>query len=123
MKRVSVTEELAYGTALDRLTGGEKPTPTPKKRAPTKKMSTARKGALPEEPGTPSITLSVFLSRAEDAYLEALASRAKFSGGKKLSKTKLIEAMVRAFRGSKLDVQGVRTDEELLNRVTAQLRK
>ena len=118
MKRVSVTEELAYGTALDRLTGGETPAPTLKKRTPA-----TRKGAPPEEPETTRIKLSVFLGRAEDAYLEALASTAKFSGGKKISKTKLIEAMVRAFRGSKLDVRGVRTDEELRSRVTAQLRK
>jgi hypothetical protein len=68
------------------------------------------------------IKLSVFLSRQEDAYLENLASTAKFSGGRKLSKTKLIEAMVRAFRTTRLDVRGVKTDEELFKRVTAQLR-
>jgi len=110
MKRVSVTEELAYGSALDRLTGAEKPAPTAKRRRQT------------EPAKIPMIKLSVFLNREEDAYLEGLASMAKFSGGKKVSKTKLIEAMVRAFRGSKLDVRGVKTDDELFNRVTAQLR-
>ena len=110
MKRASVTEELAYGTALDRLTGTEKPvTPTPEKE-PTEQAKSAM------------IKLSVFLNREEDAYLENLASTAKFSGGRKLSKTKLIEAMVRAFRTTKLDVRGVKTDEELFKRVTAQLR-
>lgn len=110
MKRASVTEELAYGTALDRLTGTEKPvTPTPEKE-PTEQARSAM------------IKLSVFLNREEDAYLENLASTAKFSGGRKLSKTKLIEAMVRAFRTTKLDVRGVKTDEELFKRVTAQLR-
>ena len=109
MKRVSVTEELAYGTALDRLTGAEKPAPV--KGEPTTEQS-----------GVAKIKLSVFLHRGEDAYLETLASTAKFSGGKKLSKTRLIEAMVRAFRTTKLDVQGVRTDDELLKRVIAQLR-
>ena len=69
------------------------------------------------------IKLSVFLNREEDAYLEALASTAKFSGGKKLSKTKLIEAMVRAFRNTNLDVRGVNDDQELLNRISAQLYK
>jgi hypothetical protein len=110
MKRAKVTEELAYGTALDRLTGTDKPAPTPEKREPS------------EQPKTAMIKLSVFLGREEDAYLETLASTAKFSGGKKLSKTKLIEAMVRAFRTTKLDVRGVKTEEELLKRVTAQLR-
>ncbi len=110
MKWASITEELAYGTALDRLTGTEKPaTPTPEKE-PTEPAKSAM------------IKLSVFLNRQEDAYLENLASTAKFSGGKKLSKTKLIEAMVRAFRTTRLDVRGVKTDEELFKRVTAQLR-
>ena len=110
MKRASVTEELAYGTALDRLTGSDKPGPAPEKVAPV------------EQPRSAMIKLSVFLSREEDAYLETLASTAKFSGGRKLSKTKLIEAMVKAFRNSNLDVRGVKTDDELCERVIAQLR-
>ena len=113
MKRARITEELAYGTALDRLTGGDKPV-APAELRPT---------APPPEPlRTSMIKLSVFLNREEDAYLENLASTAKFSGGKKISKTKLIEAMVRAFRKTDLDVRGVRDEEELLNRVIAQLR-
>ena len=112
MKRVQITEELAYGSALDRLTGGDRPAPPAVKKEPS-----------PALVRTPMIKLSVFLSRQEDAYLESLASTAKFSGGKKLSKTKIIEAMVRAFRDSDLDVRGVKTDEELLKRVNAQLRK
>ena len=111
MKRARVTEELAYGTALDRLIGSDKPAPEPKKGEPA------------EQPKITMIKLSVFLSREEDAYLEALASMAKFSGGKKLSKTKLIEAMVRAFRTIAPDVQGVKTDEELFERIAAQLRQ
>ena len=110
MKRTRVTEELAYGTALDRLTGTDKPALVSSKREPAEPAKIAM------------IKLSVFLDREEDAYLENLASTAKFSGGKKLSKTRLIEAMVRAFRATKLDVRGVKTDEELFKRVTAQLR-
>jgi hypothetical protein len=111
MKRAKVTEEHAYGTALDRLTGADKPVPTPLKRE------------VSEQPTTAMIKLSVFLSREEDAYLENLSSTAKFSGGKKLSKTRLIEAMVKAFRATELDVRGVKTGEELLQRVITQLRK
>ncbi|MFC1987745.1 hypothetical protein ACFLVH_04300 [Chloroflexota bacterium] len=112
MKRVSITEELAYGSALERLTGGSKPPPVPKKETPE-----------PDGPENVStIKLSVFLRGEEDAYLENLASTAKFSGGKKLSKTRLIEAMVRAFKNSRLDVRGVKTDDDLLKRVLAQLR-
>ena len=110
MKRASITEELAYGNALDRLTGEErKPAARPKRQA-----ATPTNAAM--------IKLSVFLNREEDGYLENLASTAKFSGGKKISKTRLIEAMVQAFRQSKLDVRGVRTDEELYRRVIAQMR-
>ena len=115
MKRARVTEELAYGTALDRLTGGDKTAP-PVARPPERQP-------LAKAPARSSmIKLSVFLHREEDAYLEGLASTAKFSGGKKLSKTKLIEAMVKAFRQSGIDVKGVRDDAELYRRVAAQLR-
>lgn len=111
MKRVSVTEELAYGTALDRLTGADKPS------------KEATKRELIEQSELHRIKLSVFLNQEEDAYLETLASTAKFSGGKKISKTKLVEAMVRAFSTTKLDVRGVKTEEELLKRIIAQLRQ
>jgi len=113
MKRARVTEELAYGSALDRLTGGTEPPPPP---TPTPK-------AIPDARGTSMIKLSVFLNHEEDSYLENLSSTAKFSGGKKISKTRLIEAMVRAFRTTGLDVRGVADDEELLKRVIAQLRQ
>lgn len=110
MKRARVTEENSYSTALDRLTGADKPAPAlPLREAP--------------QPASAMIKLSVFLNRQEDAYLENLASIAKFSGGKKISKTKLVEAMVRAFSATGLDVRGVKTDDELYSRVIAQLRK
>ena len=66
---------------------------------------------------------SVFFVQKPFAYLETLASTAKFSGGKKISKTKLVEVMVRAFSTTKLDVRGVKTEEELLKRIIAQLRQ
>ena len=118
MKRASVTEELAYGNALERLTGADKPATAP----PKKEVTTLPKRDVAVPPKTAMIKLSVFLNREEDAYLENLSATAKFSGGRKLSKTKLIESMVRAFRNTRLDVRGVKTDEELFKRVTAQLR-
>jgi hypothetical protein len=112
MKRAKITEDLAYGSALDRLTGGERKAAPPE---PTKATPAV------ESPKSAMIKLSVFLNREEDAYLETLASTAKFSGGKKLSKTKLIESMVRAFRKTNLDVRGVKDEQELLNRLSAQI--
>src|SRR4030042_1543569 len=97
MKRAKITEELAYGSAVDRLTGGDRPTASPEVKNPT---------PVAESPKSAMIKLSVFLNREEDAYLESLGSTAKFSGGKKLSKTKLIEGMVRAFRKTNLDGDG-----------------
>jgi len=111
MKRARITEELAYGSALDRLTGSDRPAAPPEPQQPPR----------PAAPPRSMIKLSVFLSRDEDAYLEGLASAAKFSGGRKLSKTKLIEAMVRAMRTTNLDVRGVKTDEELYRQVLAQV--
>ena len=112
MKRAKITEELAYGSALDRLTGGERPAVSPEMKQST---------PVSASPKSSMIKLSVFLNREEDAYLESLASTAKFSGGKKLSKTKLVEAMVKAFRKTNLDVRGVKDDQELFNRISAQL--
>jgi len=111
MKRARVTEENAYGAALERLTGSDRPPPIPVEREAS------------EQPASAMIKLSVFLNRQEDAYLESLASIAKFSGGRKISKTKLVEAMVRAFSTTGLDVSGVKTADELYERVIAQLRK
>ncbi|UCD08260.1 MAG: hypothetical protein JSU79_07850 [Dehalococcoidales bacterium] len=113
MKRARVTEENAYGRALDRLTGNDTktatPTPPPEQVIP--------------DPQSTTIKLSVFLNRQEDEYLENLSSTAKFSGGKKISKTRLVENMVKAFSDTELDVRGVTSDEELLVRLKAQLRK
>ena len=116
MKRARITEELAYGSALDRLTSGDRLAP---------EVTGRPEAAVPrvEMPRSAMIKLSVFLNREEDAFLESLSSTAKFSGGKKLSKTKIIEAMVKAFRKTGLDVRGVKDDQELLNRVIAQVRQ
>jgi hypothetical protein len=115
MKRAKITEDLAYGSALDRLTGGERPSPGRTQPEPGLASPPA------QMPKSSMIKLSVFLNREEDAYLETLASTAKFSGGKKLSKTKLIESMVRAFRKTNLDVRGVKDEQELLNRLSVQI--
>ncbi len=117
MKRAKITEEIAYPkvSALDRFTGGDRPAQAPE-------QTPAAPPPTPEAPKSAMIKLSVFLNKEEDAYLETLASTAKFSGGKKLSKTKIIEAMVKSFRKIDLDVRGVKDDEELLNRVSGRVK-
>ncbi len=120
MKRAKITEEIAYPkvNALDRFTGADRST-----QAGEQKPAPAAADAVAAAPKSAMIKLSVFLNKEEDAYLESLASTAKFSGGKKLSKTKLIEAMVKAFHKTELDVRGVKDDQELLNRVSARVTK
>ncbi len=118
MKRANVTEENAYGSALDRLTGNDKLVRT----LPGSEANEPPEVPSSEPAASEMIKLSVFLNRQEDAYLEALASTAKFTGGKKISKTRLVETMVRAFSTTQLDVQGVKTSEELFKRLSAQLR-
>ena len=54
MKRARVTEEAAYGTALDRLTGADRPVQTTPKEEPS------------EQPNIARIKLSVFLNQEED---------------------------------------------------------
>lgn len=122
MKRAKITEEIAYPkvSALDRFTGADRTAP-PGDRAQSAEQKPAPAPAA--APKSTMIKLSVFLNKEEDAYLESLASTAKFSGGKKLSKTKIIEAMVRAFRKTELDVRGVKDDQELLNRVSARIQR
>jgi hypothetical protein len=117
MKRAKITEEIAYPkvSALDRFTGTDSPA------KPAEQKAAAAPVPVPAAPKAQMIKLSVFLNKEEDAYLETLASTAKFSGGKKLSKTKLIEAMVKAIRKTDLDVRGVNDDEELLIRVSAKI--
>jgi hypothetical protein len=109
MKRAQITQDRIFGTALDRLIGARGTSPV--------------KDETAESIKPPMIKLSVFLNQEEDAYLEGLAASAKFSGGRKISKTKLIEAMVRSFSQTKLDVRGVRDQEDLLRRINAQMRK
>jgi hypothetical protein len=123
MKRAKITEEIAYPkvSALDRFTGADRTAPSGDRPAPAAEQKPATPQPPSAAPKSAMIKLSVFLNRNEDAYLEALASTAKFSGGKKLSKTKLIEAMVKAFRETDLDVRGVKDDQELLNRVSARI--
>jgi hypothetical protein len=118
MKRVKITEESAYGKALERLTGGPRTAPP---ESDSKQAAVSEKAA--EITGPTTIKLSVFLNRQEDAYLESLSSAAKFSGGKKISKTKLVENMVKAFSTTELDMRGVKGDDEILSRLMAQLRK
>jgi len=61
--------------------------------------------------------IAAFLTEEQVKFLDSLSARAKFSGGAKLPKTKIISALIEAIRESKIDVQGVRSQEELKERI------
>ena len=50
-------------------------------------------------------------------YLEKLSLRAKATGGKKLSNTMITRATLKALMETDLDVSGVKTEEELTERI------
>lgn len=56
-------------------------------------------------------------------YLEKLSLSAKATGGKKLSNTMITRATLKALMDINLDVSGVKTEEELVERVKEAFRK
>ncbi len=60
---------------------------------------------------TPSLT------RDEVEFLDRLGREAKFSGGRMLGHTDVVTGMIRVLREIGPDVAGVRTEEELIDRI------
>lgn len=52
-----------------------------------------------------------------DAWLQDLSSRMKSSGGYKLPKSYIIRALLDAAMHLKIDVSGVKTEKELVERI------
>ncbi|HPQ71177.1 MAG TPA: hypothetical protein PKW95_18770 [bacterium] len=66
---------------------------------------------------TATIRVSPGLDQDELEFLDRLGHEAKFSGGRMLSHGETIRAMVGALREIKLNVSGVRKEDELVNRI------
>ncbi len=73
----------------------------------------------------PFYKVSVCLSEKENEYLESLGKKAKLTGGNKLPKNIIIRGFVKAFMDVKLDVEGLKKDDDkiLFERVRGFIKK
>jgi hypothetical protein len=73
----------------------------------------------------PFYKVSVCLSEKENEYLESLGKKAKLTGGNKLPKNIIIRGFVKAFMDVKLDVDGLKKDDDkvLFERVREFIKK
>ncbi len=99
-----------------------KKTPAVKKKAaarPAPRKSTS----APMEHATGYLRTSVILDEPIDRWLQDLGVLCKSSGGKKLRKTTIIRAVIRALmRLDTLDVSGVGDEDELRDRIVEAIR-
>ncbi|OGF52399.1 MAG: hypothetical protein A2044_02055 [Candidatus Firestonebacteria bacterium GWA2_43_8] len=61
--------------------------------------------------------ICTFLKPGELEYLDNISKKSKFTGGAKLSRTKILRALVKAMREMKIDVTGVKTEDQLKKRI------
>ena len=60
----------------------------------------------------PFYKVSVCLSEKENEYLDLLGKKAKLTGGNKIPKNMIIRGFVKAFMDVKLDVDGLKKDDD-----------
>ncbi|PKL92703.1 MAG: hypothetical protein CVV21_02800 [Candidatus Goldiibacteriota bacterium HGW-Goldbacteria-1] len=83
----------------------------------------AKKNGNSTETKADYFRVSLTLPKELDDYLEKFGSEAKSKGGFKLAKTTIIRSMVRALMHLKVDLQGVKQEEELEKRIEAAFKK
>lgn len=62
-------------------------------------------------------TTTMGLTKNQVCYLEGLSKSSKFSGGRKISRTAIIRALLLACKDVDIDVDGVKSEKELCERV------
>jgi len=71
-----------------------------------------------------TLRISAPINQEELEFLEALSREAKFSGGAKLSRATILRGALRALKALKgFDIRGVKSEEELAERLIAYTRK
>ncbi|MDD5409648.1 MAG: hypothetical protein PHC71_06125 [Candidatus Omnitrophica bacterium] len=60
---------------------------------------------------------TVGLSRGQVCFLDRISKKAKFSGGRKLSRTAILRAIIKTARKLGIDAAGVKTERELKGRI------
>ena len=61
--------------------------------------------------------ICTFLKSGELKYLDNISSKAKLTGGSRLSRTKILRVLVKAMKEMRVDVTGVKTEEQLKKRI------
>jgi len=64
---------------------------------------------------------TVALNKKQICFLDGISKRSKFSGGRKLSRTAILRAILKMGRNLKVDVSGVKSERKLEERVFSKL--
>lgn len=83
----------------------------------------ARARAFSSIPKSRYFRLNLTLPEALDRFLEEVGIEAKAAGGYKLPKTLVLRALVRFMAELDVNIDGVRTEEELLDRLLSAARR
>lgn len=65
----------------------------------------------------------ISITKEMEAWLQDLSSQMKSSGGYKLPKSYIIRALLNAAMSLKIDVSGVKTEEELVKRIREAIKR
>lgn len=65
---------------------------------------------------------SVSLNKNQICFLDGISKTCRFTGGRKLTRTSIIRAFLRVGRKLDIDVNGVKTEKELKEKIVASLR-
>lgn len=77
----------------------------------------------PDDPNSNAHRVITFLTREELDFLDKLGKDALFSAGSKLSRSKIISAMVNAIRKLNIDACGLNSKKQLELRIMQAMRK
>jgi len=66
---------------------------------------------------------TVALNKRQICFLDELSKRSKFSGGRKLSRTSILRALLKMAAMLDIEVSQVRTEKELKGRILSSFRK
>jgi hypothetical protein len=63
------------------------------------------------------------LTKKQICFLEEISKDCKFSGGRKMSRTSILRALLSASADISIDVKDIKCEEELMNRVLSAFKK
>lgn len=66
---------------------------------------------------------SVNLDKKQICFLDEISKNCKFTSGRKMSRTSVIRAFLRAWKKLDIDVNGVKSEEDLKERMAASFKR